>query len=719
IDPNDEHNIGLSWLQLSTGEFNLSKTTISSLSSELVRLSPSEILVSRSTADLFKTKLKGYITTPCDDYFFELEPSKNILDKQFGSEFDLDQCVNVEITSSGALLQYILKTQKGKIPRFDTPNTTNVNAVMAIDASTRRSLELTKTLGGTRTGSLLAVMDRTVTGPGARLLLQKLQTPSTVASEIEDRLDAVEFFVGKLSLMNDVRDLLRNTHDVERSLQRLHLDRGTPVDLYELATSMDRIKMISKMISINSKTKIPSLLKEQLQKMSPGLFDEICKTLLSAIKPVQESTSNISEGGYITDGFSKELDDKRYFIEHSESEVDRLKEEYKLVTKINSLKIKFNNQVGYFVEVNTSQADKLKNSLKSDGVRQMQSTATCVRFRTNKLYKLEDDMSNAKSESINIEKKIFDDLKTRVLAVNDVIVESARALSQIDVFCSLATLARENQYSRPIINDKGLYIVKNGRHPIVEQARLIIRDDKSRSALSGVFVGNDCILDDDKSSLLLVTGPNMGGKSTYLRQNALIAIMAQMGSFVPADKGTSLNIVDKLFSRVGASDELANDRSTFMVEMTETANILQQATNRSLVIIDEIGRGTATLDGLAIAWSVLEYLHNVIKCKGLFATHFHELTDLAGTSLPRVSPCSLGVSISGRDLIFNYRVEPRACDESYGVHVARLAGLPDACIDRAEHLLTCLKDFDKKNLNIQIIKNQTEVKPAKSGRKKK
>jgi DNA mismatch repair protein MutS len=576
------------------------------------------------------------------------------------------------------------------MPRFDLPDSQIRDRSLIIDAATRKSLELTKTMSGERRGSLLSIIDRTVTGPGARLLVQRLQTPSSATQEIEDHLDCVEYFVRDLSLLEETRHVLRQTHDMERCVQRIILERGSPRDLAAIGNTIQHMIALRELFEKN--VDIPVLLQIYLDTCELAYNTDLDDQLKNALQDA-DVLPNIEQGGFIRDGYSKELDKWRSIHANSSSLTSDLQERYRKITKVSKLSIKSNSIIGYFVEAPAAQRDKLLepfvNGTEKLIFKPVHGTISVARFRTAELTELEAKISRAQAEAVSIETKIFKQLCDTIRQFENELVDAARSLANLDLYSSLAMLARENGYNRPVVMEPSstpVFEIVNGRHPIVEQARR-----SSTSLTACTFVGNDCVLNGNDLRIMLVTGPNMGGKSTYLRQNALIVIMAQMGSFVPADKGTRFTVVDKIFSRVGASDELANDRSTFMVEMTETANILTQATNHSFVIIDEIGRGTATLDGLSIAWSVLEYLHDIIGCRTLFATHFHELTELAGTSLNRVGPFSLGVRVQGHDLIFTYKVENKAADESYGVHVARLAGLPSRCIERAEQLLTELK----------------------------
>jgi DNA mismatch repair protein MutS len=695
FETNEKAEIGLAWLQISTGEFGMSKSNrmptfqtnilVRQLSSDLLRLSPSEILIPQQYANVSKirTLLSAYLTTIRPDSNFDLLESKQALTKQFPS-FDAQEFAPIQISVSGALLSYISETQKGKIPRFDFPNSQEYEFSLSIDAATRRSLELAKTLSGEKRGSLLSVIDRTVTGPGARLLVQQLQTPSAYVSEIDDRLDCVEFFVKDLNTIEETRLILKQTHDMERSVQRVVLDRATPRDLGAIR---DSLLSAGKLRSL-WKMELPWHLEEYAEQCNSASKLQIVQLLSKALNESDLPSSSVN-GGFIRTGYSQELDQFRNTHENSTKLTEELQDMYKKAVKLSSLKIKSNNVLGHFVEVPIAQRDKLLQTDQQIVFKPVQSTITVARFKTEELSKLELEVSKAESAAIETETKIFGQLCEEIRQVETQLVSAARALASIDVHSSLAVLARENNFNRPKVlepsSGPAIFNIKNGRHPIVEQAR-----QKSSSVTACSFIGNDCNLDGKDVNVMLVTGPNMGGKSTYLRQNALIVILAQMGSFVPTDPGTSFTVVDKLFSRVGASDELANDRSTFMVEMTETANILAQATPRSFVIIDEIGRGTATLDGLAIAWSVLEYLHDSIGCRTLFATHFHELTE--GTTFAKVKPYSLGVRVVGDDLIFTYKIENKAADESYGVHVARLAGLPSRCITRAEEILKELKE---------------------------
>ncbi|HSV30068.1 MAG TPA: DNA mismatch repair protein MutS, partial [Candidatus Omnitrophota bacterium] len=514
----------------------------------------------------------------------------------------------------------------------------------------RRNLELAETLGGDRKGSLLAIIDRTITGAGARLLAARLAAPLTDPAAIDRRLDMVEFFVEHEGMRETVRDALRRCPDVERALSRLSLGRGGPRDLANVRDALGQIPALRN--ALNAPIDGPP---EGVAKAARGLGEHsvLVDRLARALAP--DLPLNARDGGFIQPGYHAGLDELKTLRTEGFGMLARLERRYADETGIPTLKIRHNNIIGHHVEVGSKYADKL-----DDRFVHRQTMANAARYTTTELIELAGKIQGAAERTLAVELELFDDLVKEVVGRAPEIAAAARALAAIDVASALGQLAVECRWTRPVVDLTNDFDIKGGRHPVVEAAL----------GPSGAFVANDCDLGDGQR-LWLITGPNMAGKSTFLRQNAVIAVLAQMGAFVPAD-AARIGVVDRLFSRVGAADDLARGRSTFMVEMVETAAILNQAGPRALVILDEIGRGTATFDGLSIAWSVVENLHEVNRCRALFATHYHELTSLA-SRLPNLSCHQMRVKEWQGDVVFLHEVASGAADRSYGIQVAKLA----------------------------------------------
>ena len=554
---------------------------------------------------------------------------------------------------------------------------------MEIDAATRRNLEITQTLNGERKGSLLATIDKTVTAAGGRLLSARLANPSTDIETINDRLSEVECLLSHTDIRECLRDILKTVPDTERSLSRLTVGRGSPRDLKAIKDGLKAAEdirglLLSHKNNVSALSSISNHL--SLSNDETHLLDRLHRALADDLPFLAR------DGGFIAKGYAPQLDEQRALRQDSKQIMARMQADYATKTGVSTLKITHNNVLGYFIEVTAKHADKLmvhgndNDRMASDNpFVHRQTLANVVRFTTPELSDLESKIAKASEVALAIEMEIFAQLVTEITALANHIGQRAKAIATLDVATALAQLALDEDYCKPVLNNDTSFNICGGRHPVVEAA---LRKNGE------VFASNDCALEGN-DSLWLLTGPNMAGKSTFLRQNALIAILAQCGSYVPA-ASASIGIIDKVFSRVGASDDLARGRSTFMVEMVETAAILNQATERSLVILDEIGRGTATFDGLSIAWATLEYLHDKIKCRGLFATHYHELTRLT-TTLDRLSPHALAVKEWKGEIIFLHEVIKGAADHSYGVHVAQLAGIPTPVIKRSKQVLELLQ----------------------------
>ncbi len=669
--------LGVSWLDLSTGDFFLEEIGLKNkpeavvVSSLLSRLSPVEILVSDrylqspKLFEVFNEYRKKLSVLP--EARFNFENARRNLLNLFKVE-TLDAYGNfsrAEITAAGVLMDYVETTQKGQMPRVEKPVKIYERQVMEIDGATRRSLELLESSSGDRGNSLLSVLDRTVTGAGARMLAGRIASPLVV------------------------RALLKACPDIERAVSRLSLERGGPRDLAAIKTTLAAVPRLKNILSGASSQNMVSELPEAVARIAgrmghhENLVDELERALADELPLLAR------DGGFIREGYYPPLDEIRRVKNNSQQIILQLQEKYAAATDIPNLKIKYNNLIGYFVEVPAKFATRM---LENKDFIHRQSVLNAVRFTTVELTEIENEIRGAGEKLLATELELFNKLVTEVRIAADDISRTAKALAELDVGAALADLAAEKNYCRPEIDDSFCFDVEDGRHPVVEAS--LAREH------GGAFVGNDCRLGGDYSNIWLITGPNMAGKSTFLRQNAIIAVMAQIGSFVPA-KRARIGVVNKLFSRVGASDDLARGRSTFMVEMVETASILNRADERSLVILDEIGRGTATFDGLSIAWAVVEHLHEVNRCRALFATHYHELTSLVG-KLHKMSLHCMKIKEFNDEVIFLHEVIDGAADRSYGIHVAKLAGLPPVVLKRAEQVLSSLEN-DKKNANIKEL----------------
>lgn len=668
-------DFALAWLDISTGEFLVQSASRGGLAAALARISPGELLVpERLVQDegLFElfAEWKAVLTTQPDSRFDSENGRKRLETIYNVAVLDgFGKFTRAELSAAGALVDYVELTQVGRLPRLDPPRRVGANDILEIDAATRANLEISRSLSGERKGSLLGVLDRTLTGPGARLLAGWLAAPLTNPPAINARLDGVQFFVEGEDVRRAMREGLRQCPDAARALSRLSVGRGGPRDLAAVRDGLANAEDMY--VRLNGEVELPDLVKAAHEKLTghTGLIERLGRALRDEL-PLQAR-----DGGFIAAGYAEQLDELRQLRDDSRKLLLQLEARYREISSVETLRIKHNNVLGYYIEVTPRHADKM-----GEPFIHRQTLASAVRFTTTELADLARDIAEAADKSLAVELRLFDDLVGEVIARADGVASTAAAVAEIDVLAALAVQAIDQNYVRPKIDGSLVFQIKAGRHPVVEAA-LALQD-------GGAFVRNDCDLTDEKR-LWLVTGPNMAGKSTFLRQNAVITLMAQMGGFVPADEA-HIGAIDKLFSRVGAADDLARGRSTFMVEMVETAAILNQATEKSLVILDEIGRGTATFDGLSIAWACVENLHDVNKCRALFATHYHELTVLA-SRLPALAPHTLRVKEWQGDVVFLHEIAPGAADRSYGIHVAKLAGLPAPVVQRAEEVLSRLE----------------------------
>jgi len=674
----------LAWVDISTGTFHVMSCPPVRLGPELARLGPREVLISETRRERYEALITdiGGAPTPLAPASFDSTSAEKRLCAQFGVQ-TLDafgQFSRAELSAMGALIDYLELTQRGKLPLLRPPQREALDGVMQIDAATRRNLELVESMNGGREGSLLHAIDRTITAAGARLLEQRLSSPSRHLEVIEARQASVAFMYEQSDLSLTLRDFLRKSPDMDRALSRLALDRGGPRDMAAIRNGLAQAKALHRILK---DLELPSLLAEATRDLSG--HDSVFQALDEAL--VADPPVIAREGGFIAPGHDPELDEMRKLRDEGRSVIAALQEKYIGETGIQSLKVKHNNVLGYFIETPATHAKKMLSPQLSETFIHRQTTANAVRFTTLELSELETRIHNAGNRAIEIEKRLYESLKKKILDHSAGISSAARALAEIDLATAFADLATNENWCCPCVERSRAFEIEGGRHPVVEQAL-------RRQAAEG-FVANDCDLSDgsDGAHIWLLTGPNMSGKSTFLRQNALIALLAQVGTFVPA-RSARIGMVSQLFSRVGASDDLARGRSTFMVEMVETAAILNQADENALVILDEIGRGTATYDGLSIAWATLEHLHDANRCRALFATHYHELTNLAAR-LAGLQNATVSVKEWEGKVIFLHEVRKGTADRSYGVQVARLAGLPEAVIERARIVLEALEKGER------------------------
>ncbi|ADE87219.1 DNA mismatch repair protein MutS [Rhodobacter capsulatus] len=680
----------LAWADISTGEFRVMPCPLARLGPELARLAPREVLVSEAKeADCagIVSDLRASLTPLARSSFDSQGAEKRLCDLfAVGSLDAFGAFSRAEISAMGALVDYLDLTQRGKLPLLARPLREEAGSLVQIDAATRRNLELTQALSGGREGSLLAAIDRTVTAAGARLLERRISAPSRDLAQIHARHDAVRFLLEQGRFAEDLRDALRRCPDIDRALSRLALDRGGPRDLAAIRNGLEQAGRIAERLAA---TEAPALLAEAGARLLG--HDDLVALLDAAL--VAEPPLLARDGGFIATGYEPELDDTRQLRDEGRGVIARMQADYITETGISSLKIKHNNVLGYFIETTSTHAEKMLAPPLSARFIHRQTTANQVRFTTLDLSELETRILNAGNHALEIEKRLYDSLKGAILAAAGPISETARALAEIDLTAAFADLAAAEDWVEPMVDQSHAFEIEGGRHPVVEAA--LKRQGEP-------FIANDCALTSGATpAIWLLTGPNMAGKSTFLRQNALIALLAQAGSFVPARRA-HIGLVSQLFSRVGAADDLARGRSTFMVEMVETAAILNQADDRALVILDEIGRGTATYDGLSIAWAVLEHLHGVNRCRALFATHYHEMTALSA-KLDGVENATVAVKEWHGEVIFLHEVKKGAADRSYGVQVAKLAGLPESVVARARVVLDALEKGEREGGKKQAI----------------
>ncbi len=673
----------LAWVDISTGEFRVMACPPARLTLELARLTPREVLLAEESDLRALVEEHQASATELARASFDSAEAIGRLCRLYGVA-DLDAFGSFEradLSAMGAIVGYLELTQKGKLPLLRKPVKERAQRSLQIDAATRRNLELTQSLSGGRDGALLSVIDRTATAQGARLLARRLASPSADLDVIRDRLDGVRHGLEQPDLLDTVRNALAQVPDMDRALSRLALERGGPRDLAAIRNGLAQAEALAEALPEDG---LPGL---WAQSKSRFFGHDTLRDLLEDAL-IAEPPLLARDGGFVASGFESELDEARQLRDEGRGVIAGMQAEYAEVTGVSSLKVKHNNVLGYFIETTATHVDKMLSPPLSERFIHRQTTANAVRFTTVELSELETRILNAGGRALALEKAVFERLRTAILDRAAALSDCARALAELDVMTALAVLARDEDWCAPQVDDSRRFEITGGRHPVVEAALRATGDP---------FVRNDCDLSAKGAAIWLLTGPNMAGKSTFLRQNALIAILAQMGSYVPAE-AAQIGLVTQVFSRVGASDDLARGRSTFMVEMVETAAILNQAGDRALVILDEIGRGTATYDGLSIAWATMEHLHGVNRCRALFATHYHEMTGLA-TQLPGVENATVSVKEWEGDVIFLHEVRRGAADRSYGVQVAKLAGLPDSVVARARAVLDMLESGDREGGN--------------------
>ena len=662
-------SLGLACVDHTTGEFTIAEfVEIGQLEDELARIAPSELLIPDHQAAEFGKFAHGL---HYEGYTFLAEHANQLLKDHYNvHSLDGFGCANLHAASGagGAILHYLIHQLRRPCAHLHPPQVRQGADHVLIDAASQRNLDLIDSRAG-KTHTLLGVLDRTTTPMGARLLRDWILHPLRDLAALTARQDAISSFLAEPFLLSKCRDALKGIRDIERTTSRLAQGSGNARDLLSLSLSLAHIPPLK-----DDLMSLPPTMSGKLHStILPRLheFHELTQTLALALN--DEPPAHLRDGGVIRDGWSPELDELRNASRGGKDWIARLQEDERKRTGIESLKIKFNNVFGYFIEITTSHLAKVP-----DDYTRKQTLSNAERYITPALKEMENKVLGAEERSKQLENELFLELRNRVVGHLPKLQETAAAIAEVDVLCALSEVAQYHRHCRPILDESNGFFVVNGRHPVLEQTLTDVK-----------FVPNDTMIDPDTTRLQILTGPNMAGKSTYIRQIALITVMAQIGAYVPAESAV-IGLVDRIFCRVGASDDLSRGQSTFMVEMSETALILNHATDRSLVILDEIGRGTATFDGLSIAWAVAEHLHDSIGCRTLFATHYHELTDLSNTK-QAVANYNVAVREWNEEIIFLHKILPGAADKSYGIQVARLAGLPKQVVERAKSILSHLE----------------------------
>jgi DNA mismatch repair protein MutS len=679
---------GVAYVDITTGDFATSQLPTGQVSDELERLHPAELLIPQGTDT--GNLISPTSITRLDEYWFDFEAAEQTLLDHFKvASLEGYGCAHLPlaIRAAGAVIRYLQENQKAALRQLERLTTYSTQSFMVLDAHTRHNLELfSSARWGASTGSLLSVIDLTETAMGGRLLKKWLGQPLLDIKQLTGRQEAVAWFNDKSLVRKKVMALLGNIADLERLINRVSGGMATPRDLMALRASLEKLAEVKG--EVKAGEDFPAWLSSELKP---------CPEVVSLVEQaiVDNPGASLEKGGVVKSGFSKELDDIRQAATDAKSYLANLERQERERNGIKNLKVGYNRVFGYYIEVSKSNLGLVPESY----IRK-QTLTNGERFYTSELKEYESVILNAQERIIELETAIFRQVCQQVAGSAEKILASARALAEIDVFAGLAEAAARYGYIRPELTAEDAISIKGGRHPVVE-----------RSLGSGNFVPNDTYLCNKDTQLIILTGPNMSGKSTYLKQVALIVLLAQIGSFVPADSAT-IGIVDRIFTRIGAQEDLAAGQSTFMVEMVEAANILNNATPKSLIILDEIGRGTSTYDGLSIAWAVAEFIHNHprLRAKTLFATHYHELVELAGF-LPRIKNFNVAVTEEEGKVIFLRKVVPGGADKSYGIHVAQLAGLPASVVHRAEEVLAGLENGQSQQKQRKTIRPKKEAPP--------
>ncbi|MEW8956611.1 DNA mismatch repair protein MutS [Clostridium sp.] len=690
----EDNLVSISFADISTGEFyNTSfRNSFEVIFDEISKFKPKEIILNSSIKDEIKERILEFnlSLTEKDDDYFNCDKNINLLSSNLGEKYI--ESKEICLFSSSALIAYILDTQKLALSNINSIEFYNIKDTMTIDINSRRNLELTENIRDkTKKGSLLWVLDKTSTAMGSRTLRRWIEQPLISKSHIENRLESVEELLGNLSLMEDLYDSLKSVYDIERILGKIAAKSVNAKELMSLKNSISNIPPIKSLIS-NFKGKLFKDMYDNLDDLR-DIFDLIDEAI--------EDTPSLSikDGNIIKTGYNTKVDEFRSAKTDGKEWIATLENKEREFTGIKSLKVGYNKVFGYYIEISKANY----SSIPEGRYIRKQTLSNAERFITEDLKEVEEKILGAEEKLIALEYNIFVDIRDKIEKEIDRMKKSGKLLAELDCLLSFSKIALDNNYTKPVITTKDAINIKNGRHPVVEKV-----------IPQGDFVSNDTEINKDDKQLLIITGPNMAGKSTYMRQVALITLMAQIGSFVPADYA-EISICDKIFTRIGASDDLSGGKSTFMVEMWEVSNILNNATSKSLVLLDEVGRGTSTYDGLSIAWSVIEHIcsSNALKCKTLFATHYHELTDLEG-KISGVKNYSVAVKEVDNNVIFLRKIVEGGADQSYGIEVARLAGLPKSVIERAKDILSSLEN---NNINKESIVEVTDKSTKPSNNK--
>lgn len=695
----DKNKFGISIADVSTGEFNCTSWEAEGdlIINEISKYAPKEILIQENLDEKLLESIRERFNcsfTKFQDEFFNKDAYENL--KQKFLNFHEKRFNDLIVASANGLLRYLMDTQKVSLAHIDNINYYNVVDYMSIDVNSRRNLELTETLREkSKKGSLLWVLDKTSTAMGGRQLRRWIEEPLIEEKGINERLDSVQEFTKNLSLHEDLKNALKQVYDIERLVGKISTLSVNAKEMIFLKNSIEKLPAIKDILK-DCNSNLLKGMQENLDDLK-DIYNILNKSILDA------PSISIKEGNIIKDGYNNQVDELRQAKIHGKEWIAKLESSEREETGIKSLKVGYNKVFGYYIEVTKSNL----NLVPEGKYIRKQTLANCERYITEELKEMEEKILGAEEKLINIEYELFVDIRNEISTHIDRMKRSAKLLSELDCLCSFASVALENNYCKPKIATDGAIKIEEGRHPVVENM-----------FSAGSFVANDTKINITNEQLMLITGPNMAGKSTYMRQVALIVIMAQIGSFVPA-KDAIISVCDRIFTRIGASDDLAAGKSTFMVEMWEVSNILKNATTKSLIILDEVGRGTSTYDGLSIAWSVVEYLctNKDLKCKTLFATHYHELTALEGI-IPGLKNYSIAVKQTQDDIVFLRKIVSGGADQSYGIEVAKLAGLPEEVTKRAKEILEDLEKDNNKEVAVDSI-DKTSLKTNSKNKKKK